>query len=190
MVGDAPLVSRAGIRIDLRRAERYDIEATLAAAFDAHAPALKGFASASTRDPDAAEDLVQESFLRLIGELQAGRQPDNVRAWLFTVCSNLTVSQARRRSIGDRLRFRLVDRGTSASPEEAVVRRDDDAELREALDRLRVEERMALLLSASGLSAVEVGAAIGRSPNATRAFICRARTHLRELLAARQGADR
>jgi RNA polymerase sigma-70 factor (ECF subfamily) len=190
MVGDTPFVSSAAARVDLRTADRFDVEATVAAAFDAYAPALKGFAAAAVRDPDVAEDLVQESFLRLIRELQAGRRLDNVRGWLFTVCSNLAVSQARRRSVRGRLRFRLVDRGTGASPEETAVRRDDDAELRTALDRLRVEERLALLLSASGLSAAEVGAAIGRTPNATRAFICRARIRLREEMSTREHAER
>jgi RNA polymerase sigma-70 factor (ECF subfamily) len=189
MVGDIPVVSAAAARIRLPATDRFEVDAAVAAAFDAHAPALKGFAAGAARDVDAAEDLVQESFLRLIRELQAGRRIDNVRAWLFSVCTNLVISQARRRAVRDRLRVLLVEPGTGPSPEEAALRRDHDADLQAALDRLRVEERMALLLSASGLSATEVGAAIGRTPNATRAFLCRARLHLREELSTREHAE-
>ena len=188
MVGDTPFVTLASARIDLRSMDRFDVEATVVAAFDAHAAALKGFAAASARDPDAAEDLVQESFVRLVRELQSGRQIDNVRAWLFAVCANLAISQARRRSTRDRLRFRLLDSWAGESPEESLLRRDDDAELRAGLSRLRLEERTALLLSAAGLSAAEVGAAIGRTPHATRTFICRARLRLREEMSRREDA--
>src|SRR5262245_248743 len=114
MVGDVPVMSAATARIELRTTDRTDVEAAVAAAFDAYAPALKGFAAGAVRDPDAAEDLVQETFVRLIRELQAGRRFDSLRPWLFTVCMNLVISQARRRSVRDRLRFRLVERGTSA----------------------------------------------------------------------------
>jgi RNA polymerase sigma-70 factor (ECF subfamily) len=174
----------------IRTSHRLELEAAVAAAFDAHAEALKGFASAAARDPDAADDLVQESFIRLIREIRGGRQPDNVRAWLFRVCANLVVSAARHRAVGERARDLLVDRRATASPEETAIRRDDDATLRAALDRLRVEERTALLLSASGLTATEVGATIGRTPNATRAFICRARIHLREALSLVEAGQR
>jgi RNA polymerase sigma-70 factor (ECF subfamily) len=160
-----------------------DVESTVAAAFDAHAGRLKGFALAAVRDSDAADDLVQESFFRLIRELRAGRQPDNLAAWLFRVCGNLIASRARRRTVSDRARSVLRDRATSPSPEEGTIRRDENAILLRALDRLRKAERVALLLSASGLDAAEVGQAIGRTPNATRAFLCRSRLQLRKILA-------
>jgi len=185
-----PLTAVAIGGTGVRAPYRLDLEATIAAAFDAHAEALKGFASAAVRDPDGADDLVQDSFIRLIREIRGGRQPDNLRAWLFRVCANLVVSAARHRAVGDRVRSMLVDRRAPLSPEEAALRRSDDLDLRRALDQLRVEERTALLLSASGLSAAEVGAAIGRTPNATRAFICRARIHLREALSRVEEAGR
>ena len=61
-----------------------------------HHQELFAFLVRTTRDPEVAEDLLQESFLRLTREIRAGRAPDNVRAWLYRVGANLAVSRGRR----------------------------------------------------------------------------------------------
>ena len=48
------------------------------AAYDENQRRLTSFAYALTRDADAADDLVQEAFLRLVKEHAAGREPENV----------------------------------------------------------------------------------------------------------------
>ncbi|WP_274649339.1 RNA polymerase sigma factor [Paenibacillus humicola] len=53
-----------------------------------HAP-LSGFLQRQLRDPERAEDYVQETFLKLIRQLNEKRQPDNVQAWLYRVALNL-----------------------------------------------------------------------------------------------------
>ena len=64
--------------------------------YEAHHAEVYAFLVRSTRDPSAAEDLLQETFLRLTTEARAGRAPEQVRAWLFRVASNLAISRARR----------------------------------------------------------------------------------------------
>lgn len=160
-----------------------EVEAVAVAAYDAHATQLKAFAMAATRDDDA-DDLVQETFYRLVRELRTGHQPENVRAWLFRVCGNLIASHGRRRGVRARATFRLAERSTAPSAEEHVIRGAENALLKSALARMRPAERVALLLSASGLDSAEVGRAIGRTPNATRAFLCRSRIELRKQLSA------
>ena len=55
------------------------------AAYDANERDLFTFALGVTRDGAAAEDIVQEAFLRLVRESRSGRFPDNARAWLYRV---------------------------------------------------------------------------------------------------------
>ena len=157
--------------------------------FDAFAGQLRAFALNAVRDAAAADDLVQETFLRLIEETRSGRTPDNVRGWLFRVCGNLIVSRARRRSVADRMRSLLVDR-YRPSAEDAIVRADEHARCRTALAGLPPDARVALLMSANGHSSAEIGQAIGRTPNATLTYISRSRIRLRELLAETQEARR
>jgi RNA polymerase sigma-70 factor (ECF subfamily) len=162
-----------------------DVEALVAEAFDAHAARLKAFATHAVRGGDAdADDLVQETFLRLVREIRAGSVPDNIPGWLFTVCSRVIVSRGRRRSVADRMRSMFVSRDVAPSPEERVLRNDESARLTGALQQLSSDARIALLLSAAGYPSSEIGEAIGRSPGATLTHVCRSRLRLRELLAS------
>src|SRR5215211_4492638 len=74
-----------------------DRNAAAASAFEAYSGELFSFLRRGTRDQAAAEDLLQDAFLRLAQEIAAGRSPDNVRAWLYRVAANLIISRARRR---------------------------------------------------------------------------------------------
>jgi DNA-directed RNA polymerase specialized sigma24 family protein len=68
------------------------------------------------------------------------------------------------------------------SPEDTLMRREASGELAEALRTLRPDARTALLLAAEGFTGREVAAAIGRSEEATRTLMCRARMQLRTTL--------
>src|SRR3954447_10123125 len=67
-------------------------------AFEAYHAEIYNFLRRSTRDEAAAEDLLQEAFLRLTREVDAGRTPEHVRGWLYRVASNLAISRGRRRT--------------------------------------------------------------------------------------------
>src|SRR5687767_12624728 len=72
------------------------------AAYEAHQRELFSHAMRATKDRELAADLVQECFLRLIGELRAGRRPEDVRPWLYRVLTNLIVSRSRHKGVVDR----------------------------------------------------------------------------------------
>ena len=163
------------------------VVSVVTAAFDQHAARLKGFAYASVRDADEAEDVVQEAYVRLVTEVQAHRVPDNVGSWLFRVCGNLLASRGRHRSVVERAKPFLVERGVGRSPEDATIERETDATLAAALARLPPAMRVALLMAASGEGSAAIGATIGRSEGATRTLICRGRLRLREAMATEEG---
>lgn len=143
---------------------------------------LAAFAYAMTRDRDVAEDLVQESFLRLVQEQGAGRSPENVSAWLFRVCTNLAMSRGRRLLVAQRF---LQDARTSSDSPPADVeylRSEQNAAVLNALATLTPDAQTALLMAAQGFSGREIAKAIGRTEPATRTFMCRARQKLREHL--------
>lgn len=152
----------------------------IVAAYESNERDLFRFTLAVTRDPAAAEDLVQEAFMRLIREAHAGRFPENVRAWLYRVVVNLARSRARRRFVADRWRSFFVNRDAAPSPEDDFVRRERGAALHRALAALPTDARIALLLATNGHSGQEVAALMGRSEGATRTLLWRARRELRE----------
>jgi RNA polymerase sigma-70 factor (ECF subfamily) len=166
------------------------LESVVEAAFDAHAPKLKAFALAAVRDDDAADDLVQETFLRFVRHARTEEVPDNIAGWLHRVCANLIISRGRRQVVAGRKKSLLADRTVGVSPEDHAVRMDESARLRDALGELPTDARAALLMAAAGFSPAEIGQAIGRSTNATSTYICRARVRLREIVSPGRDTER
>ena len=119
--------------------------------------------------------------------MQAGRVPDNVGAWLYRVCSNLILSRGRRIAVARRAMGRLLERGEADAPETHVLRRDFNERTVAALNELPMDARIALLMAAEGHDMASIGLAIGRTPSATRTFVCRMRVRLRDRLAADDG---
>jgi RNA polymerase sigma-70 factor (ECF subfamily) len=159
-----------------------DQRGAVAAAFELYHAELYNFLRRSTRDEGAAEDLLQEAFLRLTREVDAGRMPEHVRGWLYRVATNLAISRGRRRmTVLDWMsRYgRRALEGVAESPEAGVLARERSSAIETVLGRLPADARTALLLSADGFSGEEIAAAIGRSHGATRTLLSRARVRVR-----------
>jgi RNA polymerase sigma-70 factor (ECF subfamily) len=154
----------------------------LGAIYDDHQRELYSFALHACRDRDAAEDLVQESFVRLMIEVDAGRMPTNVRAWLYRVIANLAISRGRRSTVARRGLRSVAEPADDPGPEPAYLEGERRSDLEAVLGELGADARTALLMAANGFSGLEIAEAIGRSPNATRTLMCRSRIQLRDRL--------
>ena len=160
----------------------------VASTYEAHHAEVYAFLVRSTRDPSTAEDLLQETFLRLTTEARADRAPDQVRAWLFRVASNLAISRARRAATATTWMGRYGqsehDGMIMDSPESSALRRERTETLERVLGDLPADARVALLLSAHGFKGEEIAETIGRSHGATRSMLLRARLRVRDELVA------
>jgi RNA polymerase sigma factor (sigma-70 family) len=152
-------------------------------AYEAHAPALRRYAAARLRDPAAADDIVQESFLRLALESRIRSYPCQPRAWLYRVALNLIVSGARRAATARR---RAAEDGSGTevfdSPENQFLTSERRHTLRMAMDAAGPAGRAGLILAAQGFSGREIAEVLGRSEGATRTLLCRARREVRREL--------
>jgi RNA polymerase sigma-70 factor (ECF subfamily) len=157
---------------------------TASSMFERHHDELFRAALRVCRDPATAEDLVQEALLRLMIEIDTKGSPDNVRAWLHRVITNLALSLGRRATVSRRYAAALVRSDEPATPEAIVLDLEARRALAAALETLPEATRNALVLAASGYPGAEIAAAIGRSDTATRTMMSRARLKLRDSLAA------
>ena len=159
------------------------IEAFVVSAYEAHHAEVFAFLARATRDRPAAEDLLQEAFLRLTKEARGGRAPLQVRGWLFRVATNLVIGRARRKTTASSWLGRdgrQEHEGMVApSPEAGVLSREQAMEMERVLAGLSPDARLALLLSGDGFAGEEIAEAIGRSAAATRTLLCRARARVR-----------
>src|SRR6266849_2734220 len=71
-------------------------DGALASLYDRHLPAIYDFLARYLRDPNSAEDLAQTTFVRAWERRETLRNPDGVRAWLFTIAHNLATNQLTR----------------------------------------------------------------------------------------------
>ena len=165
-------------------AQPHAVDSDVTAIFLANLPSLERYSRSLTRDEEAAADICQEVFIKLLVIAREGRMPDVPGAWMHRVAHNLVVSAARRRNTSERTVDRLSETGLVPSTEDAVIRRERDALVRHALTGVRPVQREAMILAAQGYRSSEIGDRLGRTAEATRTLLCRARGELRAQMLA------
>ena len=135
------------------------------------------------RDPSAAEEAVQEAFLRVWRFRDALPDGDGVQPWIYRVLVNTCYSQlrrdipARRRSAGSDGLDDLVDR--APSPDEQATRATTADVVIDALADLPEQLRVpAVLRYWTGLSEKEIAVAIRRRPGTVKSRLHEARRRL------------
>ena len=153
-----------------------------------HADRVYRLAYRLTGNPHDAEDLTQETFIRVFRSL-ASYKPGTFEGWLHRITTNLFLDMARRRS---RLRMEGLpedtDRlaGDDPSPEQVWSETHLDPEIEAALDALPPDFRVAVVLcDLEQLSYEEIAATLGIKVGTVRSRIHRGRVMLREALAHR-----
>ena len=126
------------------------------ALFDEHGQAVYRFAVVMLRHHQDAEDVLQETFLKLLHHLRGAGSPANLRGWLFTVAANAARDRLRRRS-------RWIPWASRHDPVVAPLPlHDEDGRLRalrQAIEGLSSRDRLLLALRAQGLSYREIASA-------------------------------
>ena len=141
-------------------------------------PELYRYAMSLCHNPDQAEDLVQETFLRAWRSQQTLRDVKTARAWLYTILRNEHARLYERR--------RPDVRDPHSLPEVPVRGYDTSTEafsLRRALQRLDRQYRDPLLLQViGGFSCKEIGRMLDLKPNTVLTRVFRARKLLHKML--------
>jgi RNA polymerase sigma-70 factor (ECF subfamily) len=129
--------------------------------FEQHHISVFRYVMRKTKDSGRAEDITQESFLRLFRHLKEERPLDNPKAWLFTVANNLAIDASRRDShiqdLDEATWDKIEDsRLATADPEKLTLERERMERLRSAVLSLTDLERECLHLRAEGLRYREI----------------------------------
>lgn len=164
----------------VRRARRGERDA-FAQLYREHAHAVHALAWRITSDRQAAEDIVQETFLRMLRWMGGLRPGEPVLPWLKQVASRLAIDRLRRvwRDVPETLEDCEVDPG--AEPAEY-------SEAAGLLDRLPPLARALVWLNQiEGWSHQELGRRFGRSESWSKSIVSRALAQLRERIHAEGG---
>jgi RNA polymerase sigma-70 factor (ECF subfamily) len=156
--------------------------------YEREIPRLRRYAQSLRREPDHAEDLVQECLLRAIEKIDTWQPGTNLRAWLFVILRNCHLNEIRR----ERRIVSNDDDSPSSGPTLTVPANQEIcvalAEVRNAYLSLSEEHREVLLLVAiEGLQYKEASAILDVPLGTVQSRLSRARQALRQALDAGQG---
>lgn len=158
-----------------------------------HIDALYGYAMALTRNRSAAEDLVQETYLRASRAFGRLLPDSNLKSWLFAIMRNVWLNQIRHDRSGptfveldaeedERVGW-LAD--AALDPESEFERKESTDRVRQAIEELPPTYREVVVLrDIEGFSYQQIARLVGCPAGTVMSRLSRARGRLKELLAA------
>lgn len=145
-------------------------------------PNLRRYARALTRNPEQADDLVQDCLERALARRHLWNADGNTRGWLFAIMHNIHANDTRRRKTRP-VSVPLDDRGGQVGHPAGQHSRIAGLELAAALQELPDEQRQVILLVAlEGMSYGEVAETVGVPPGTVMSRLSRGRDRLRRLM--------
>lgn len=149
------------------------------------------------RDRALAEDLAQDSFVKVLNALESYRPEYKFSSWVFKIANNVAIDQLRRRELDtlsldgapnartrdevEATALQAVDR--TETPLAELESRELGSHIEQAIARLRPEYRACILLRhVEGRSYEEIAEALDLPLGTVKTYIHRARHELREFL--------
>jgi len=149
------------------------------------------------RDREVAEDLAQDTFIKVLNNIDRYRPEFKLSSWLFKIANNVTIDHLRKRQLAtvsldgsphaqtaaeaQATSLDVESRGESAL--EAIESRELGSAIERAIGRLRPEYRSCILLRhVEGRSYEEIAATLDLPLGTVKTYIHRARHELREAL--------
>ncbi len=171
---------------DLMARLRRGHDEALRVLYERYAGPLYNFANRLLMDPGRAEEVLQETFLRVYKDRIAFRPVATFKTWAFTIARNLCLdilrSAPRSSEVAANPLPEVAD--PTPSPLDMLDRSEHEAALRRALSELPPEDREVVLLSRyHGLRYREIAGIISASEDAVKMRAHRALTRLRKILA-------
>lgn len=152
--------------------------------YQQHHQAVYRYLYYRTGDPQVAEDLTSEVFIRVIRSLQ-GYRPQDVPflAWLFQIARNLSIDYYRKVNNEPLVSLEENLRAGNDDPTKDVDRRLTSQKLIEALRNLSEDQRDVIVLRfVSGMPIADVAQALSKSEDAIKGLQRRGLIALRQLL--------
>lgn len=152
--------------------------------YDNNKNAVYSYLYYMTKDADDAEDLCQDTFLKIYKSMINFRRECNEKSWCITIARNTFLSWAKKKKInileeGD---IELIPSSAGNNPEDMVLTKEGNVLVKNILLQLKEEYRTILLLrDYEELSYREIGIITGLSESAVKVHIYRAREKFKKL---------
>jgi RNA polymerase sigma-70 factor, ECF subfamily len=131
------------------------------------------------------EDLLQETYLRLLSAVKGFRGESRFRTFLYRVCANVALSHLRwkRRRPEDPMETSPEAHAAGQDPEQEAARRQAARLVERALERLKPKKRIVFVYyELCGMSPDEIAETVGSSVNTVRSRLHQARLEFTEAM--------
>ncbi|MDE7456180.1 MAG: RNA polymerase sigma factor [Prevotella sp.] len=137
-----------------------------------------------TLNPAEAEDVVQDTMLRVWNRREQWEQLDSIEAFCFTICRNLSLDKVRRMSRQEQTldeSYVPADHSYTSNPEEQAVQRDRVKLVRQLVNRLPEKQRTVMQLrDIEGKSYRDIAEIMGITEEQVKVNIFRARQTIKK----------
>lgn len=166
----------------MREARDGDV-GTLGLLFERHHLALFDFLSRMTGDRGAAEDMVQDVFMRMLKYRATFRDDGRFETWMFRIARNARADYFRRRAAVHQVSDDGLDAASDApGPARLLEQGQETRLLRRALLLLREDRRELIVLTRyRGMSHDAIGEMLGVEAGTVKVRIHRAMKELRQI---------
>jgi len=155
-----------------------------------HFAKLYNFACWLTRDTHAAEDLVQETYMKALRGFSSFQQGTNFRAWIYRILRNTFLTSQTGLKVTAALDAEdemVLEPATQTTPESILLARVELETIQQALESLPVHHREVILLcDLEEMSYQEIGQTLSIPIGTVMSRLSRARKAMRSLLTARE----
>ena len=159
--------------------------------YDRYSSRIYNFAFRFLKNAEAAEDAMQEVFVKMIRHAGQFQGDAKLSTWLFSITANWCRDYLRKADNKPKESEEVLislPASSENSPERNLEKREDELRVRRALSSLTPEQREAILLSRyQGLSYAEIAQIAGCSEGAVKTRVFRAMETLKKALAVDAG---
>jgi RNA polymerase sigma-70 factor (ECF subfamily) len=163
--------------------ENFDLNEAVTDVYEALRSPVYSYLVSILGRPSDAEDLAQETFVRLFQELRSGHVVAHVRTWLFRVAHNLAMDRYRVVGLTESSAIPTDYVGQpdpSPTAEERILDQEKYGRLKARLARLSARERQCLELRAQGFRYREIAEIVGIGIPTVQTVLCRVIGKLRD----------
>lgn len=151
-----------------------------------HETALVRYTISILKDREQARDVVQDAYIKLIKELQAGRVIDNEKSWLYKVCHNSSLDylrkMKRRSEKKEDVRDSSVRSEENEAPDRQLNKKEESELVLKSLEELNEREQKIINLKVrDNLSYKEIASEMDLTVNNVGFILHRAMKKLAEI---------
>lgn len=158
-----------------------------------HFAKLYNLACWLTRDTTAAEDLVQETYMKALRGFSSFQQGTNFRAWMYRILRNTFLTSQtglKAAAMVDIQDDAIPEAATQTTPESVLLAQMEIERIQQALESLPLHYREVILLcDLEEMSYQEIGLALSIPIGTVMSRLSRARKAMRGLLLAKEGTQ-